>query len=101
LYDSCYKNTYKTCSRYIGTNGIDFYKYFKLEKTNTADNVCLEYKKLSASRFTVRFYTTIAQEQLAERSGTEMHRSVANIMHAVRVPGTGRVLYRAIWHAIR
>jgi len=79
---------------------IDSYKYFKLKKTNTADNICLVYKILSASRFTIRFYTATAQEQLAERSGTEMHRSVANIMHAVRVPGAGRVLYRAIWHAI-
>lgn len=80
---------------------VDFYKYFKLEKTNTADSVCLEYKILSESRLTIHFYTAIAQEQLAERSGTEMHRSVANIMHAVRVPGAGRVLYRTIWHAIR
>jgi len=80
---------------------VDFYKYFKSEKTNTADNVCLEYKILSASRFTVHFYTAIAQEQLAERAGTEMYRSLANIMHAVRVPGASRVLYRVIWHEIR
>lgn len=31
---------------------VDFYKYFKLEKTNTADSVCLEYKILSESRLT-------------------------------------------------
>jgi len=72
------------------------------EKTNTTGNIiCLELKILSTSRFTISFYPTIVQEQLAERAGTEMHRSMANIMHAVRVPGTGRVLYRAVRHAIR
>lgn len=84
----------------IGTNMVDFYKYFNLEKTNTANNVYIEYKILSTSDFTIRFYTTIAQEQLAERTGTEMHRSVANIMHTVRIPGSGRILYRAIRYAI-
>jgi len=56
---------------------------------------------LSASRFTRRFCTATAQEQLAERAGTEMHRSVADIVHAVRVLGTGRVLHRAIRYEIR
>lgn len=30
-----------------------------------------------------------------------MHRSVADIVHVVRVPGSGRVLCRAVWHAVR
>jgi len=41
------------------------------------------------------------QEQLAQRAGTEMHRGVADIVHAVRVPGAGRVLCRAVRHAVR
>lgn len=41
------------------------------------------------------------QEQLAERAGTEVHRSVAVVVHAVRVPGAGRVLHRAVRHAVR
>jgi len=80
---------------------VDIYKYFKSEKINTVDTVCLTYIILSSSRFTRRFCTATAQEQLAERAGTEMHRSVADIVHAVRVPGAGRVLYRTIRYAIR
>lgn len=41
------------------------------------------------------------QEQLAERAGTEVHRGVADLVHAVRVPGAGRVLRRAVRHAVR
>lgn len=30
-----------------------------------------------------------------------MHRSVADIVHAVRVPGAGRIFRRAVRHAVR
>lgn len=42
-----------------------------------------------------------SQEQFAGRVGTEVHRSVAAVVHAVRVPGAGRILRRAVRHAVR